>query len=253
MFIYHLARTRPLYCLLRRVPRRSDLSVTAMHWQACSGWCPPTSSPHRLLNALSDLHRPLCRSKCAAVPNGVRLRHLFLTASLIYIYLDGRLPPRTPLNFQSQITGNLAVYGFAFSPFSSTPSPLVSGCIPSLTFAGAHAYSFLIVFQGRRNCDFSTTPGANSCLDGGCNGGLQCDPHTGTVRLSPTISFTYTQLTRPLCLPFPLPTLIWVPCRVYRPQRWRNGRSRATGIKTFTMVRMTFLPIPPPLVRKLPD
>jgi hypothetical protein len=93
---------------------------------------------------------------------------------------DGRLPPRTPLNFQSQITGNLAVYGFAFSPFSSTPSPLVSGCIPSLTFAGAHAYSFLIDFQGRRNCDFSTTPGANSCLDGGCNGGLQCDPHTGT-------------------------------------------------------------------------
>jgi hypothetical protein len=33
---------------------------------------------------------------------------------------------------------------------------------------------------GRRNCDFSTTPGPNSCLDGGCNGGLECDPHTGT-------------------------------------------------------------------------
>ncbi|KAF8878090.1 thaumatin-like protein [Infundibulicybe gibba] len=32
----------------------------------------------------------------------------------------------------------------------------------------------------RRNCDFSTNPGPNSCLDGGCNGGLLCDPHTGT-------------------------------------------------------------------------
>ncbi|KAI0646514.1 Osmotin thaumatin-like protein [Trametes meyenii] len=33
---------------------------------------------------------------------------------------------------------------------------------------------------GRRNCDFSHTNGPNSCLDGGCNGGLQCDPHSGT-------------------------------------------------------------------------
>jgi len=32
---------------------------------------------------------------------------------------------------------------------------------------------------GRRNCDFSTNPGPNSCLDGGCNGGLQCDKTTG--------------------------------------------------------------------------
>ncbi|KAI9461241.1 Osmotin thaumatin-like protein [Lactarius psammicola] len=34
--------------------------------------------------------------------------------------------------------------------------------------------------KGRRNCDFSTNPGPNSCLDGGCNGGLFCDAHTGT-------------------------------------------------------------------------
>ena len=34
----------------------------------------------------------------------------------------------------------------------------------------------------RTACDFSTNPGPNSCLDGGCNGGLECDPHTGTVR-----------------------------------------------------------------------
>ncbi|KAG9089902.1 hypothetical protein FRC07_012235 [Ceratobasidium sp. 392] len=33
---------------------------------------------------------------------------------------------------------------------------------------------------GRRNCNFSSNPGPNSCADGGCNGGLQCDPHTGT-------------------------------------------------------------------------
>lgn len=32
---------------------------------------------------------------------------------------------------------------------------------------------------GRQNCDFSTNPGPNSCATGGCNGGLECDPHTG--------------------------------------------------------------------------
>ncbi|KAF4579576.1 hypothetical protein EYR40_000243 [Pleurotus pulmonarius] len=33
---------------------------------------------------------------------------------------------------------------------------------------------------GRRNCNFANNPGPNSCLDGGCNGGLQCDLRTGT-------------------------------------------------------------------------
>ncbi|KAJ7633609.1 Osmotin thaumatin-like protein [Mycena polygramma] len=33
---------------------------------------------------------------------------------------------------------------------------------------------------GRRDCDFSTNPGPNSCVDGGCNGGLLCDVTTGT-------------------------------------------------------------------------
>ncbi|PIL34441.1 hypothetical protein GSI_03217 [Ganoderma sinense ZZ0214-1] len=33
---------------------------------------------------------------------------------------------------------------------------------------------------GRRNCNFSTNPGPNSCSDGGCNGGLLCDKHSGT-------------------------------------------------------------------------
>ncbi|KIJ56348.1 hypothetical protein M422DRAFT_150344 [Sphaerobolus stellatus SS14] len=33
---------------------------------------------------------------------------------------------------------------------------------------------------GRRDCDFTITPGAQACLDGGCDGGLLCDPHIGT-------------------------------------------------------------------------
>ncbi|KAJ7483627.1 thaumatin-like protein [Mycena latifolia] len=33
---------------------------------------------------------------------------------------------------------------------------------------------------GRRDCDFSINPGPNSCADGGCNGGLLCDPASGT-------------------------------------------------------------------------
>ncbi|KAL5478585.1 hypothetical protein ACEPAI_2769 [Sanghuangporus weigelae] len=37
---------------------------------------------------------------------------------------------------------------------------------------------------GRRNCDFITNPGPTSCATGGCNGGLLCDSHTGTVGCS---------------------------------------------------------------------
>ncbi|KAG8913746.1 hypothetical protein FRC02_005327 [Tulasnella sp. 418] len=33
---------------------------------------------------------------------------------------------------------------------------------------------------GRQGCDFSSNPGPNSCSTGGCNGGLLCDPRTGT-------------------------------------------------------------------------
>src|SRR5882757_8350118 len=89
--------------------------------------------------------------------------------SSIYLYLDGSLRPTPPLNFQSQITGNLAVYGFAFSPFSPTPSPPGPGCILSLTVlrARTRASFFWVFFQGRRDCNFSTTAGVNSCLDGG--------------------------------------------------------------------------------------
>ena len=35
--------------------------------------------------------------------------------------------------------------------------------------------------QGRRGCNFSKGPtGPTQCLDGGCNGGLECDQTTGT-------------------------------------------------------------------------
>ncbi|KII91684.1 hypothetical protein PLICRDRAFT_173496 [Plicaturopsis crispa FD-325 SS-3] len=44
---------------------------------------------------------------------------------------------------------------------------------------------------GRRDCDFSTNPGPNSCVDGGCNGGLECDPQTGTgVPPATVVEFT---------------------------------------------------------------
>ncbi|KAH9033396.1 thaumatin family-domain-containing protein [Lactarius pseudohatsudake] len=33
---------------------------------------------------------------------------------------------------------------------------------------------------GRRDCNFSTNIGPSACLDGGCNGGLLCDPQSGT-------------------------------------------------------------------------
>jgi hypothetical protein len=42
----------------------------------------------------------------------------------------------------------------------------------------------------RRNCDFSNPNGATACLDGGCNGGLVCDSHTGTVS-SPSATLSY--------------------------------------------------------------
>jgi len=32
----------------------------------------------------------------------------------------------------------------------------------------------------RRDCDFSISSPATQCASGGCNGGLVCDPHTGT-------------------------------------------------------------------------
>jgi len=44
---------------------------------------------------------------------------------------------------------------------------------------------------GRRDCDFSKGSGANSCLTGGCDGGLECDSQTG----SPTGPVTVAEFT----------------------------------------------------------
>jgi hypothetical protein len=148
MSIHHLARTRPLYCLLRGVPRRSDLSLTAM--QACSGWCPPaTAAPHRLLNVLSDLHRPLRRTKCAAIPNGVCFQHPFLTTPFIYLSISRwESPPYSSAQFSvpdNWKSGRIWVRIFSFLP---TPSPPVPGCIISLTFLRARTRaSFRLFFR----------------------------------------------------------------------------------------------------------
>jgi hypothetical protein len=182
-------------------------------------------------------------------PTGCVSRHILLTTSLIHLhlYLDGSLP-RTPLlNFRSQITGNLAAYGFAFSPQLLHRWCLAA--IPSDVLRARTRASFLVGSQGRRGCNFTTTSGVNSCLDGGCNGGLQCDPHTGTVRLSPTI-FMYTQLTHPLCLPFlSLGAMQGVPPATVAEWTLQSNNSQ----DFYDGARTTFLPIPHLLIRKRPD
>ncbi|KAG1748313.1 thaumatin [Suillus paluster] len=66
-----------------------------------------------------------------------------------------------------------------------------SGTLPSHTTGWEATEGTAVTFQvpsgwtagriwGRRDCDFSTNPGPNSCLDGGCNGGLVCSTGTGT-------------------------------------------------------------------------
>lgn len=53
--------------------------------------------------------------------------------------------------------------------------------------------SQLAVPKGRRDCDFSANAGADACLDGGCNGGLICDPSNGTVSFLDVL---------PMCIPY---------------------------------------------------
>ncbi|KAI9461240.1 hypothetical protein BJY52DRAFT_1415520 [Lactarius psammicola] len=45
-----------------------------------------------------------------------------------------------------------------------TPTSVTVGWLPTALY-----------LKGRRDCDFSTNPGPNSCLGGGCDGGLLCD------------------------------------------------------------------------------
>lgn len=76
------------------------------------------------------------------------------------IKLDGKLPPTPRFHSPFRTTGRLAVFGCVLCP-------------------GLSAQSWTYE-QGRRNCDFSISNPATQCADGGCNGGLECDPHTGT-------------------------------------------------------------------------
>ncbi|PIL28932.1 hypothetical protein GSI_08979 [Ganoderma sinense ZZ0214-1] len=55
--------------------------------------------------------------------------------------------------------------------WEAPPSNSVSFTVPDNWKAGR--------IWGRRDCDFTITSGP-TCLDGWCNGGLLCDPHTGT-------------------------------------------------------------------------
>jgi len=78
-------------------------------------------------------------------------------------------------------------------PFTIWPAMFtgVASTAPSYTTGWeAAAYTNVVIdvpdnwtagrIWGRRDCDFSTVQGPTSCLDGGCNGGLVCNPTTGT-------------------------------------------------------------------------
>ncbi|KAJ6494431.1 thaumatin [Mycena sanguinolenta] len=84
---------------------------------------------------------------------------------------SGRQPEQTP-GWEAQPNTD-----FTFS----TPENWVNG---ELTI---HS---ILCFRGRRNCDFSTSSGPNSCLDGGCNGGLVCNITTGTGIPPATLDFS---------------------------------------------------------------
>ncbi|KAG6332293.1 hypothetical protein ID866_6796 [Astraeus odoratus] len=66
-------------------------------------------------------------------------------------------------------------------PFTIWPAMFTgTGTLPSYATGWEAAAYTSVTFTGRRDCDFSSNPGPNSCLDGGCNGGLECDVTTGT-------------------------------------------------------------------------
>ncbi|KAH0826541.1 thaumatin [Lanmaoa asiatica] len=77
-------------------------------------------------------------------------------------------------------------------PFTVWPAMFTgTGTLPSYPTGWEAAAYTSVTFQvpsdwtagriwGRRDCDFSVNPGPNSCIDGGCNGGLECDTVGGT-------------------------------------------------------------------------
>jgi len=67
------------------------------------------------------------------------------------------------------VATNVPIYttGWEAAPYSAVSFP-----VPDNWKAGR--------IWGRRDCNFTTNSGPNSCLDGGCNGGLVCDSQNGT-------------------------------------------------------------------------
>nr|ALA44968.1 thaumatin-like protein 6 [Moniliophthora perniciosa] len=73
------------------------------------------------------------------------------------LFTDPNVGPARP----DQLTG-----------WEAAPGTQVSFSVPNDWKAGR--------IWGRKECDFATNPGPTSCVSGGCNGGLECDPNTGT-------------------------------------------------------------------------
>ncbi|KAF8268200.1 thaumatin [Lactarius quietus] len=63
----------------------------------------------------------------------------------------------------------------AFSIVGFTPAKSVKlACTPSSTLSFTVPDDWMGRIWGRRDCNFTTDPGPDSCLDGGCPGGLLC-------------------------------------------------------------------------------
>nr|VWO99778.1 Phosphate:H symporter (Phosphate:H symporter, variant) [Ganoderma boninense] len=69
----------------------------------------------------------------------------------------------------------LTFYWSLANSWQQSPHQKVSFTVPNNWKSGR--------IWGRTGCDFSNgAPGPNQCVTGGCNGGLKCDPKSGTVR-----------------------------------------------------------------------
>ncbi|KAG8734999.1 hypothetical protein FRC10_011088, partial [Ceratobasidium sp. 414] len=120
------------------------------------------------------------------------------------------LPLRTYTNMKSAILLALtsSVLGRTFTVYNACPFTIwpavftdlnAGSATPSIETsweAAAHTKRTFTVpdnwkagrIWGRRNCNFATNPGPNSCATGGCNGGLLCNSHAGTGVPPPSVA-----------------------------------------------------------------
>ncbi|SRR5216684_7427473 len=147
MSIHRLARTRPSL-LSSRAAYRGVLTFfigdAGLQWVMSSCYPrAPTSLKCSVRSTPTSPSHKMCRNPqqgafSTSFPHN--LTHLS-------VYLDGSLLPTPPLNFQSQITGNQAVYGFAF--FSFLPDSFTVGAWPhSLSDLCARARASFGCFSG---------------------------------------------------------------------------------------------------------